>query len=82
MAALAGNMVDQLSEGASGLSENQRELEGETQGASSGKGDALKKEQDELNSAAQDLLDGIDEMARSLGKFTENAMEDLLKSTR
>lgn len=82
MAALAGNMVDQLSEGASGLSENQRELQGETQGASPGKGDALKEEQDELNSAAQDLLDKIDEMARSLGKFNENAMEDLLKSTR
>ena len=55
MAALAGKMVDQLSEGASGLSENQRELQGETQGASPGKGDALKEEQDELNSAAQDL---------------------------
>ena len=64
------------------LAENQREIQGETQGASPGKGDPLKKRQDELNSAAEELLKKIDEIARSLGKFNENAMEDLLKGAR
>ena len=79
MAALAGTMVDQLGNAASELAENQREIQGETQGASPGKGDQLKKRQDELNSAADELLKKINEIARSLGKFNENAMEDLLK---
>ena len=47
-----------------------------------GKGDQLKKRQDELNSAADELLKKINEIARSLGKFNENAMEDLLKGAR
>ena len=82
MAALAGTMVDQLGNAASELAENQREIQGETQGASPGKGDQLKKRQDELNSAADELLKKINEIARSLGKFNENAMEDLLKGAR
>ena len=82
MAALAGTMVDQLGNAASELAENQREIQGETQGASPGKGDQLKKRQDELTSAADELLKKINEIARSLGKFNENAMEDLLKRAR
>ena len=82
MASLAGSMVDQLSEGAGGIAESQREIQSETQGASSGKGDKLKEKQDQLNQAAADLLKQIDQMARSLGKFNENAMEDLLQSAR
>jgi hypothetical protein len=82
MAALAGSMVDQLSKGAGGLAESQRELQSETQGASPGKGDQLKGKQDQLNQSAGELLEQIDQMARSLGKFNENAMEDLLESAR
>ena len=81
MAALAGTMVDQLGNAASELAENQREIQGETQGRVPGKGPAEKR-QDELNSAADELLKKINEIARSLGKFNENAMEDLLKGAR
>ena len=42
----------------------------------------LKDAQEELNSKSKELLEKINQMARSLGKFNENAMEDLLQSSR
>lgn len=82
MAALAGSMVDQLAQEASGLSQSQRDLLDETQEANPGDGEPLKERQDQLNQEAMELLEKIGEMARALGRFNENAMEDLLKSAR
>lgn len=82
MASLAGSMVDQLSEGAGGLAQSERMLQSESKEAGSGEGDKLKEQQDQINQGAGELLKQIDQMARSMGKFNENAMEDLLKSAR
>ena len=82
MAALAGSMVEQLSKGAAGLAENQRKIQENTRNAGSGDGEELKDAQEELNSKSKELLEKINQMARSLGKFNENAMEDLLQSSR
>ena len=79
MAALAAAMVDRLSEASENLAESQQDLKSETSGAGAGKGDPLKAKQDEINSGAEKLQEQIDQTARSLGKFNENAMEDLLK---
>ena len=82
MASLAGSMVDQLSEGAGGLAQSERKLQSQSKEAGSGDGDKLKEQQDKINQGADELLKQIDQMARSMGKFNENAMEDLLKSAR
>ena len=50
--------------------------------AKPGQGEPLKDEQDELNERAKELLEKIDQAARALGDFNENATEDLLKGAR
>ena len=82
MAGLAAGMVDQMSAEAGGLASKQRELAEDTGKAKPGEGEPLKEEQDELNEQARDLLEKIDQAARSLGNFNENATEDLLKGAR
>ena len=82
MAGLASKMVDQLSELAEGLGQRQGDLAKETGGAQPGQGESLKNSQDELNEDLEDFLEQIDQTARSLGRFNENAMEDLLEGAR
>ena len=82
MAGVAGKMVDGISKQADHLAARQEELSDQTSQASPGQGEELKNIQDELNDETNDLLDQLDQTARSLGKFNENAMEDLLKSAR
>lgn len=82
MAGLASRMVDQLSDRAEGLAQRQGDLAEETERASPGQGESLKNLQDELNEELKDLLEQMDQTARSLGNFNENAMEDLLESAR
>ena len=82
MAALAAEMVEQLQSGASGLAKEQRELGDETEGATEGQGEELKDQQEKLNDLAQELLEKIDQTARSMGSFNENATEDLLRGVR
>ena len=82
MAGLASRMVDQLSDRAEGLAQRQGDLAEETERASPGQGESLKNLQDELNEELKDFLEQMDQTARSLGNFNENAMEDLLESAR
>ena len=82
MAGLAAGMVDQLSSEAGGLASSQRDLAEDTEKAKPGQGESLKDEQDELNERAMELLEKIDQTARALGDFNENATEDLLKGAR
>jgi hypothetical protein len=82
MAGLAAGMVDKLSEQAKGLASRQRGLGEETEKAQPGQGESLKGEQGELNEEAKELLEKIDQAARAMGDFNENATEDLLKGAR
>jgi hypothetical protein len=82
MAGLAAGMVDQLSAEAGGLASGQRDLAGDTEKAKPGQGESLKGEQNELNEKAKELLEAIDQAARAMGNFNENATEDLLKGVR
>lgn len=82
MAGLAAGMVDELSEQAKGLASRQRGLGEETEKAQPGQGESLKGEQGELNEEAKELLEKIDQTARAMGNFNENATEDLLKGAR
>ena len=82
MSGVAGAMVDGLSEQAQDLANRQRELKKETGQAKEGQGGDLKNTQDQLNEKTKDLLEQFDQTARSLGKFNENAMEDLLRGAR
>ena len=82
MSGVAGTMVDGLSEQAQDLANRQRELKKETGQAKEGQGGDLKNTQDQLNEKTKDLLEQFDQTARSLGKFNENAMEDLLRGAR
>ncbi len=82
MSALAAGIVDQLREEASGLAGQQRSLGEETGNAQAGQGEKLKDEQEEINELAGELLEKIDQSARSLGNFNENATEDLLRGAR
>ena len=67
---------------AGGLASSQRDLAEDTEKAKPGQGESLKDEQDELNERAKELLEKIDQAARALGDFNENATEDLLKGAR
>ena len=82
MSALAAGMVDQLRKEAESLARNQRQLGEETENAQNGQGEALRDKQEELNSGAEDLIEKIDQTARSMGGFNENATEDLLRGAR
>jgi len=82
MAGLAAGMVDELSEQAKGLASRQRGLAEKTEKAQPGQGESLKGEQGELNEEAKELLEKIDQAARAMGNFNENATEDLLKGAR
>ena len=82
MAGLAAGIVDQLSSEAGGLASAQRDLAEDTEKAKPGQGETLKDEQDELNERAKELLEKIDQAARALGDFNENATEDLMKGAR
>ena len=82
MSSLAAGMVDQLQAQASGLAGKQRQLGEETENAKEGQGEDLKGDQEELNELAKELLDKIDQTARSMGNFNENATEDLLRGAR
>jgi len=82
MAGLAAGMVDELSEQAEGLASRQRGLGEKTEKAQPGQGESLKGEQGELNEEAKELLEKIDQTARAMGDFNENATEDLLKGAR
>ena len=82
MSSLAAGMVDQLKDQASGLAGQQRQLGEDTDNAKEGQGEKLKGEQEQLNELAQELLEKIDQTARSMGNFNENATEDLLRGAR
>ena len=82
MAGLAASMVDQLSERADELAKSERMLEKKSEEANPGQGETLKDLQDQLNSNTKNLLEDLDQMARSMGRFSDNAMEDLLKGAR
>ena len=82
MAAIAAGMVDQLRENAESLSGEQRQIGKETESAQNGQGEPLKDRQERLNERAKDLLEKIDQVARSMGGFNENATEDLLRGAR
>jgi hypothetical protein len=82
MAAIAGDMVEQLGEKAGGLAMGQHKLADSTGKAQSGEGEKLKESQEQLNEMIKDLLEDIDQTARAMGSFNENATEDLLKEAR
>jgi uncharacterized phage infection (PIP) family protein YhgE len=82
MAGLAAGMAQQLGNEAKDLAGRQRGLAEETQRAGAGEGESLKEEQDRLNDEAKELLEKIDQAARAMGDFNENATEDLLKGAR
>ncbi len=82
MAGIAANMVEQLGEQAGGLARGQRQLGESTEKAKPGEGEDLKDRQEQLNDLIEELLEDIDQTARSMGGFNENATEDLLKEAR
>jgi hypothetical protein len=82
MAGIAAAMVEQLGEQAGGLAKGQRLLGESTDQAKPGDGENLKERQEQLNDLIEDLLEDIDQTARSMGGFNENATEDLLKEAR
>jgi len=82
MAGIAAAMVEQLGEQAGGLARGQRLLGESTDQAQPGDGENLKERQEQLNDLIEDLLEDIDQTARSMGGFNENATEDLLKEAR
>jgi predicted phage gp36 major capsid-like protein len=82
MAGIAAAMVEQLGEQAGGLARGQRLLGESTDQAKPGDGENLKERQEQLNDLIEDLLEDIDQTARSMGGFNENATEDLLKEAR
>ena len=47
-----------------------------------GDGEKLKDTQEQLNEEIEELLENIDQTARAMGGFNENATEDLLKEAR
>jgi DNA-binding ferritin-like protein len=57
-------------------------LSDETGKANDGDGENLKDQQEGINELAQELLEKIDQTARSMGNFNENATEDLLRGAR
>ena len=82
MAGIAASMVEQLGEQAGGLARGQRQLGGSTDQAQPGDGEKLKETQEQLNQMIEELLEDIDQTARAMGGFNENATEDLLKEAR
>ena len=82
MAGIAASMVEQLGEQAGGLAKGQRQLGESTDKALPGDGEKLKETQEQLNEEIEKLLENIDQTARAMGGFNENATEDLLKEAR
>ena len=82
MSQLAADMIDQLTSRAEQLGEGQGQLSGKTENAKGGQGEKLREEQESLNEGIEDLLEKIDRTGRSLGKFEERAMDDLLNLSR
>ena len=82
MAGIAGDMVEQLGQQAGGLANGQRQLADATGKAQLGDGEKLKESQEQINEMIEDLLEEIDQTARAMGGFNENATEDLLKEAR
>ena len=82
MAGIAASMVEQLGEQAGGLARGQRQLGESTDQAQPGDGERLKETQEQLNQMIEELLEDIDQTARAMGGFNENATEDLLKEAR
>ena len=82
MSQLAADMIDQLTNQAEQLGEGQGQLSGKTENAKGGHGEKLREEQESLNEGIEDLLEKIDRTGRSLGKFEERAMDDLLNLSR
>ena len=82
MSQLAADMVDQLTKMAEQLGDAQGNLRGETENAGGGQGEKLRENQESINQGVEDLLQEIDRTARSLGKFQDQATEDLLKAAR
>lgn len=82
MAGIAAGMVDSLGNQAGGLARGQRQLGESTEQAQPGDGEKLKESQEQINQLVEELLENIDQAARSMGGFNENATEDLLKEAR
>ena len=82
MSAIAAGMVEQLEKEGQELAERQRENAKQTEGAGSGQGEPLKKEQDGINEEAKDLLSKIERAGMALRGLNENATEDLFRSAR
>ena len=82
MAGIASSMVEQLGKQAGGLARGQRQLGESTDQAQPGDGERLKETQEQLNQMIEELLEDIDQTARAMGGFNENATEDLLKEAR
>lgn len=82
MAGIAAAMVEQLGEQAEGLARGQRQLGKSTEQAQPGDGEKLREKQEQLNELIEELLEEIDQTARAMGGFNENATEDLLKEAR
>ena len=82
MAGIAASMVEQLGEQAGGLARGQRQLGESTEQAQPGDGESLKETQEQLNKMIEGLLEDIDQTARAMGGFNENATEDLLREAR
>ena len=53
-----------------------------TDKAQPGDGENLKETQEQLNEMIEELLEDIDQTARAMGGFNENATEDLLKEAK
>jgi len=82
MSQLAADMIDQLTSQAEQLGEGQGQLSGKTENGKGGQGEKLREEQESVNEGIEDLLENIERMGRSLGKFEERAMDDLLNLSR
>jgi hypothetical protein len=82
MAQLAANMVEELTEQAQQLGQQQGNLRQKTDHAQGGQGEPLRDEQQSINGGVENLMQKIDRTARTLGKHREEALENLLKAMR
>ncbi len=82
MADIAASMLGQLEGEGRGLAGRQRQNAEKTDKAQDGDGEKLKKEQDDLNQAAQDFLNKLEQAGMALRDLNENATEDLFRSAR
>jgi len=82
MSQVAADRVDQLTQEANELGENQGELKSKTNMAGRGDGGELRQEQEGLNRKIDELLEKMEALAPALNGFEERALDELQKMSR